>query len=219
MAKTTGFSVPPRCSTTSPRPGKTACPTCAPRSWNSPTNPPVTRRAPEPRQRTAAPARRTRWLLPAASTPGRASESRMSAARRTRGTAPRGWPWRQASAGAASVTRRSPSSRRIPRKLIANTFTKQVTASAAVSASPAPHRANTIFAPIEDSSAERSIICSVSHSLTKPLNGGSAAIESVPTRKASAVSGIHLIRPPSWSMSRVPVCVSTAPTPKNSSAL
>ena len=28
------------------------------------------------------------------------------------------------------------------------------------------------------------MVCSVSHSLTKPLNGGSAAMESVPTKKA-----------------------------------
>ena len=141
---------------------------------------------------------------------GRASparESRTSAARRTRGTARREWPSARARADLASVTFCFSSSRRIPRKLIANTFTKHVTASAAVSASPAPHSAKTIFAPVEDSSAERSIVCSVSHSLTKPLNGGSAAMDSVPTRKPSAVSGIHLIKPPSRSMSRVPVCV------------
>src|ERR1700719_5042746 len=82
-----------------------------------------------------------------------------------------------------SFTRLLWSKRRIPKKLMANNFTKQVTASAAVRASPAPHRAKTIFANVEESSAERSIVCKVSHSLTKPLKGGSAATESVPARK------------------------------------
>ena len=70
---------------------------------------------------------------------------------------------------------------------MAKTFTKHVTASAAVSASPAPQSAKIIFAPGEDNSAERNMVCKVSHSLTNPLNGGSAAMENVPARKASAV--------------------------------
>jgi len=39
----------------------------------------------------------------------------------------------------------------IPKKLMANDFTKQVTASAAVRAKVAPHNANAIFIPLEKS--------------------------------------------------------------------
>ena len=78
----------------------------------------------------------------------------------------------------------------MPRNPIANALTKHVTASAAVSARPAPHKANTIFTSVEGNSADRSIVCNVSHSLTKPLNGGIAEIASAPTKKVPAVHGI-----------------------------
>ena len=58
-----------------------------------------------------------------------------------------------------------------------------------------------------------------SHSLTKPLKGGSAAIESAPTRNAAAVHGIRLIRPPRRLRSRSPVACSTAPAPRKSRLL
>ena len=70
----------------------------------------------------------------------------------------------------------------MPRKLIAKTLAKQVTARPAVSASTAPDKANTILTAVDDSSAARSIVCSVSHSETKPFKGGSAAIASTPMR-------------------------------------
>ena len=59
----------------------------------------------------------------------------------------------------------------------------------------------------------------VSHSLTKPLSGGSAEIAAAPTRKVAAVQGMRWINPPSASRSRVWVACCTAPAPRNSSAL
>ena len=54
----------------------------------------------------------------------------------------------------------------------------------------------------------------VSHSLTNPLSGGSAAIAAEPTRKHAAVQGIRLMSPPIPSMLRVPVAWTTAPAPR-----
>jgi hypothetical protein len=59
----------------------------------------------------------------------------------------------------------------------------------------------------------------VSHSLTKPLSGGSAAMAAEPTKKAAAVHGIRLTRPPSASRSRVPVACITAPAAMKSRLL
>ena len=69
------------------------------------------------------------------------------------------------------------------------------------------------------SSGLRRIAWKISHSETKPLSGGSAEIATQPTRKTKAVCGMRWIRPPSCSMSRSPVAVSTAPAPKNSRLL
>ena len=66
---------------------------------------------------------------------------------------------------------------------MAKALTKQVTARPAVNARAAPHSAKPILIALEDRTAERRIDCKVSHSLTKPLNGGRAAIESAPTKK------------------------------------
>ncbi len=46
----------------------------------------------------------------------------------------------------------------------------------------------------------RSRDCRSSHSLTKPLNGGSAEMESTPIRNRRAITGIFFIRPPSSSI-------------------
>jgi hypothetical protein len=102
---------------------------------------------------------------------------------------------------------------------MAKAFTKQVTASPAVSARAAPQSAKTILTALEDKAAERRIDCSVSHSLTKPLNGGRAAIESAPTRQKAPVQGILRRSPPRRSRSRVPVAASIEPLPMNKSAL
>src|SRR5207249_2921351 len=83
----------------------------------------------------------------------------------------------------ASTARRARFERAIPRKPMAKALTKQVTASAAVSANATPHKANAILTGVEVSSALRNSACRVSHSLTKPLNGGSAEMESAPSKK------------------------------------
>ena len=49
------------------------------------------------------------------------------------------------------------------------------------------------------------------NSLTKPLNGGSAAIAIEPIRKMAAVRGMSLIKPPMRSMFLVPVAWATDP--------
>ena len=51
------------------------------------------------------------------------------------------------------------------------------------------------------------------------LNGGSADIETQPTRKTKLVTGIRWISPPNLSISRSPVAVSTAPAPMKSRLL
>ena len=98
-------------------------------------------------------------------------------------------------------------------------FTKQPAASAADSASIAPTAGTRNFSSHCGSLGLTRIAWNVSHSETKPLNGGSAEIATEPARKAMAVSGIRWIRPPRRSMSRWPVAVSTAPAPKNSRLL
>ena len=59
----------------------------------------------------------------------------------------------------------------------------------------------------------------ISHSLTKPFSGGSAAIPSVPTNVITVLRGSRCTRPPSRSMSLVPVACSTTPASRNSSVL
>ena len=74
---------------------------------------------------------------------------------------------------------------------MANTLAKQVTARPAVRARSAPEIANTTLIGVDDRTAERRIVCSVSHSLTKPLSGGSAEIDRTPTRKKALVHGMR----------------------------
>ena len=57
------------------------------------------------------------------------------------------------------------------------------------------------------------------HSEAKPLSGGRAEIAAEPIRKQSAVTGIGLISPPSFSILRVCVACSTEPAPRKSSPL
>ena len=97
--------------------------------------------------------------------------------------------------------------------------TKQAAASAAASASKAPTAGTRNFNPHDGSCGLSRIAWKVSHSETKPLNGGSAEIATAPTRNAKAVAGMRWMRPPSRSMSRSPVLVSTAPAPKNNRLL
>ena len=98
-------------------------------------------------------------------------------------------------------------------------LTKQAAASAAESASRAPTAGTRNFSSHCGSAGLSRIAWNVSHSETKPLNGGSAEIAAEPMRKANAVRGMRWISPPSRSMSRSPVAPSTAPAPKNSRLL
>ena len=94
---------------------------------------------------------------------------------------------RAASAHQMSLGRAAaPSDRGMPRKPIAKTLAKQVTASPAVNASRAPEIANIILIGVEDRTADRRIVCNVSHSLTKPLSGGNAEIDKHADQKEGA---------------------------------
>ena len=106
-----------------------------------------------------------------------------------------------------------------PRKVTPNALTKHAAAKAAAKASSAPTAGTIIFRAHCGSSGLCNTAWKISHSETKPLNGGSAEIATQPTRKTKLVSGIRWMRPPSLSMSRSPVDVRTAPAPKNSRLL
>ena len=97
--------------------------------------------------------------------------------------------------------------------------TKQAAASAADSASSAPTAGTISFKPQEGNCGDSRMAWKLSHSETKPLSGGSAEIAVQPIRKTKAVCGMRWIKPPSCSMSRVPVAVKTLPAPKNSRLL
>jgi hypothetical protein len=103
--------------------------------------------------------------------------------------------------------------------VIPNAFTKQAMASPPVRARPAMPRANIRFSSARSICWVWSSAWNVSHSLTKPLRGGSAEIAAEPTKKQAAVHGMRLIRPPISSMFRVPVACRTAPAPRKRSAL
>ena len=92
---------------------------------------------------------------------------------------------------------------------MAYVFTKQVTASAAVSARAAPQRAKTILIDVDDKTALRNSACKVIHSLTKPLNGGTGGNREASNEEDDREPGNRRERPPSWSISRVPVSAST----------
>ncbi len=67
--------------------------------------------------------------------------------------------------------------------------------------------------------AARTSTWNSAHSLTKPLNGGSAMMAKPPIAKNAAVTGMRRARPPSWSRSRVPVARTIEPAARNSNAL
>ncbi len=102
---------------------------------------------------------------------------------------------------------------------IPNAFRKQKAASAPVSASAAAPTGRTILVNVSFKPKPRSSDCRVSHSLTKPLNGGRAEIASTPIRKRMAVVGIFLMRPPSFSVFFVCVENIMEPAPMNNNPL
>ncbi len=105
------------------------------------------------------------------------------------------------------------------RKVMPNAFTKAATARPAARARPAMARAKARFIEGCGSRMFCSSAWKVSHSLTKPLSGGSPALATAPARKQAAVHGWRLISPPSASMSRVPVPCRTPPAAMNSRLL
>ena len=77
-----------------------------------------------------------------------------------------------------------------PRKVMPNALTKHAAASAAESASSAPTAGAKIFSAQDGNSGVSKMAWKVSHSETKPLNGGSAEMATQPTRNAKAVRGM-----------------------------
>src|SRR5580693_853182 len=71
-----------------------------------------------------------------------------------------------------------------PRKVTPKALTKQAAASAADNASKAPTAGTRNFSPHDGSCGLKRIAWKVSHSDTKPLNGGSAEMATHPTRNA-----------------------------------
>jgi hypothetical protein len=115
----------------------------------------------------------------------------------------------------ASVACAAPSDRGMPRNPMAKTLAKQVTASPAVNVNSTLEMANATLMGADDRTADRSIVCSVNHSLTRPFSGANAEMDKTPTRKKALVQGILRTMPPRRSRSRVPVPASTAPVPTN----
>src|SRR5262249_31917743 len=111
------------------------------------------------------------------------------------------------------------SERGSPRKTAPTTFTKQATASVPTSASAGAANAPTSHSRLDSDVAWRNRPRYTSSSLTNPLSGGSQQRATAPSVNASAVQGIARERPPSLSISRVPVACTTAPAERNSSAL
>ena len=106
-----------------------------------------------------------------------------------------------------------------PRKTAAVSLTKQATAMAPTSASATAAKATKWVATAASLPSVRNKPLYKSHSLAKPLKGGSPAIATAPTMKRAMTKGRRLPKPPSWSVSRVPVDRSTAPAAKNSKDL
>ena len=100
-----------------------------------------------------------------------------------------------------------------------NAFTKHAAARAPVSARAAPPNGEIIFDITDGDLKPRRSAWYVSHSLTKPLNGGRAHIETEPIRKNNPVYGIDFNSPPISSMFFVCVACITEPAQRKSSPL
>ena len=102
----------------------------------------------------------------------------------------------------------------MPEKGMPNALMNAATARALVRARPriatTDVKDTTFIAPIPPKRAMK-----VSHSLTNPFSGGSAAIDAAPMRKSKEVIGMRFVRPPSSSIFDVPVEYITDPAPVN----
>ncbi len=78
-----------------------------------------------------------------------------------------------------------------PRNTTPNTLTKQVAASAPAKASMAAENGTIAINSAPPICGAIKAVWNVSHSDTKPLNGGRAEIETAATRKNAAVTGIR----------------------------
>src|SRR5260370_33329398 len=78
-----------------------------------------------------------------------------------------------------------------PRKVTPNALTKHAAANAAARASRAPTAGTIIFRAHCGNSGLCNMAWKISHSETKPLNGGSADIATQPTRTAKLVDGMR----------------------------
>jgi len=117
-----------------------------------------------------------------------------------------------------SCARAAASDRGPPRNTTPQTFTKHASAKAPVTpnkiaAGMAAHAE--VPRPSVASTSPRN----TSHSLTKPLSGGSPQMATAPSANNPAVHGIGRHKPPRRLISRVPVACNTEPAPKNNSAL
>ena len=96
-----------------------------------------------------------------------------------------------------------------------NAFTNAAAVRPPVSASAATPASSMAAVAAPCAEKPRSRPCSSSHSLAKPLNGGSAQIDSAPIPNSAAVTGMRRASPPRLSRSRVPVARWTEPAARN----
>ena len=97
------------------------------------------------------------------------------------------------------------------RNVIPKAFTKHAAARALVSAKTAKATMRINSRNGLAKAADWKNAWKIMSSLTKPLKGGSAEIETAPIRNSSAVVGIRLINPPISSMFRVSVAFTMEP--------
>ena len=97
------------------------------------------------------------------------------------------------------------------RKVIPNAFTKHAAASALVSANTANEAIKITSRNGLAKAVDWKNAWKIMSSLTNPLKGGNAEIETAPIKKRMAVLGMRLIKPPISSMLRVPVALTMLP--------
>ena len=118
-------------------------------------------------------------------------------------------------AGPASAAAAASGVRGWPRNPMPNAFTNAAAVRPPVSASAATPASSMAAVAAPCAEKPRSRPCSSSHSLAKPLNGGSAQIDSAPIPNSAAVTGRRRASPPRLSRSRVPAARWTDPAARN----
>src|SRR3989344_4116344 len=105
------------------------------------------------------------------------------------------------------------------RNVVPNALTKHAAARPPVRAREAALARKIIFEKTGSAAMPAKRLWKVSHSLTKPLNGGRPEMETAPMRKKAAVHGMTLMRPPYSSILRVCVAWTTDPAERKRSDL